>query len=236
MKDRQGADLRLFSQRFHLRATVSALRLDQMRGFAFVTFDDYDAVDRCILAKPHIIRGKELDVRKAIPRDQISRLQNLPNKKNLTPDRVYPPHLVFTHPSGSTSFYSSPYVSKLTSPNNSSDASLPTTYTLPPEWIHPSLFSPHLYSSSSTVRAKKKLSTQHPNENQAEAHLEQTSPTDDRTRSRWDDRLSVSTERFFTILVQTRTNNIESYSSVACLWSRSSLSRLEDERIDICSF
>lgn len=228
MKDRQGADLRLFV--FWERA--SPLRLDQIRGFAFVTFDDYDAVDRCILAKPHIIGGKELDVRKAIPRDQISRLSNSPNNKHLPPDRVYPPQLVFTHPSVSTSFYSSPYLAKLTSPKNSSNAS----FFGPPEWIHPSLCSPQLYSSSSSVRTKKKLSAQYQNENQTKTHLEQISPTDGETRSRWDDWFSVLIQRSFSILVQARTSGIESYSSVACLWSRSSLFRLEDERIDICCF
>ena len=210
-----------------IRERVSTRRLDQTRGFAFVTFDDYDAVDRCILAKPHIIRGKELDVRKAIPRDQISRLHNLPNNKNLTPDRVYPPQLVFSHPSVSTSFYSSPYVSKLTSPNNSSNASFPKTFFLPPEWIYPSLFSPPLYSSSSSVRAKKKQSAPHQNENQVKNHLGQASPTDDGTRSRWDDRFSVSTQWSFSLLVRTRTNNIGSYSSVVSPWSRSSLSRFD---------
>ncbi|CAF0955264.1 unnamed protein product [Didymodactylos carnosus] len=45
----------------------------KLRGFAFITFDDFDSVDRIILDKPHSINGKELDVRKAIPREQTQR-------------------------------------------------------------------------------------------------------------------------------------------------------------------
>jgi heterogeneous nuclear ribonucleoprotein A1/A3 len=45
------------------------------RGFAFVTFDDYDAVDRCVLAKSHMINGFRCDVKKALSREEMSRAQ-----------------------------------------------------------------------------------------------------------------------------------------------------------------
>lgn len=40
------------------------------RGFGFVTFTEASAVNECMQAKPHVIDGHEVDVRRAIPRGQ----------------------------------------------------------------------------------------------------------------------------------------------------------------------
>merc|ERR1719334_1455362 len=42
----------------------------QNRGFAFVTFDDYDPVEKCVIEKNHQIAGKRCDVKRARPKGE----------------------------------------------------------------------------------------------------------------------------------------------------------------------
>ncbi len=75
------------------------MRIDKLRGFAFIIFDDYDSVDRCILDKPHIVNNKELDVRKAIPREQTPRKNPSFSNNNTNPEYYYQSHFMLNHSS-----------------------------------------------------------------------------------------------------------------------------------------
>ncbi len=51
---------------------------NESRGFAFVTFDDTDAVDKVILKKSHSINDKKIDVRKALSKEEMGKLKSRP--------------------------------------------------------------------------------------------------------------------------------------------------------------
>lgn len=49
---------------------------NKMRGFGFVTFDDYDPVDKIVLEKIHTVNGQSVAVKKALPKDGGSQSQS----------------------------------------------------------------------------------------------------------------------------------------------------------------
>jgi RNA recognition motif-containing protein len=62
---------------------VNDKKTHKTRGFAFVTFDDNDSVERCIQNKIHKIKGFRCNVKKALSREEL-----LQQKKNETAEIV----------------------------------------------------------------------------------------------------------------------------------------------------
>merc|ERR1711862_16614 len=62
-------------------SVVMSKETNESRGFAFVTFDDTDAVDKVILARPHQINEHNIDVRKALSKEEMGKLRQRPPRQ-----------------------------------------------------------------------------------------------------------------------------------------------------------
>ncbi|BHF58367.1 heteroproteinous nuclear ribonucleoprotein [Sparganum proliferum] len=62
---------------------VMSKERNESRGFAFVTFDDTDAVDKVILSRPHTLMDSKIDVRKALSKEEMGKVRSRPPRPDL---------------------------------------------------------------------------------------------------------------------------------------------------------
>ena len=77
LKDLEEKDLEKYFTQFGTIARVDVLidnGTGKRRGFGFVEFDDYDAVDKIVLQDEHNVKGIKVDVRKAVEKKKMDRM------------------------------------------------------------------------------------------------------------------------------------------------------------------
>ena len=68
-------DIRQYFEQFGKIVAITRLTekdTGKPRGFGFVEFDDYDPVDKAILKGSHQIKGKRVDVKKAVSKQEMN--------------------------------------------------------------------------------------------------------------------------------------------------------------------
>ena len=70
-------DLRAYFSEFGNVTLVEIImdkETNKNRGFCFVSFDDYDPVDKVVLKRHHSLLGKKVDVKKAVSKEEQSKM------------------------------------------------------------------------------------------------------------------------------------------------------------------
>jgi len=77
-------DLREFYQEFGEIVDCVVMRdgaTKKSRGFGFVSFSNPSSVDKCLESKPHVISGREVDSKRAVPKDDSNPMAHAKTKR-----------------------------------------------------------------------------------------------------------------------------------------------------------
>ncbi|KAI1290285.1 Heterogeneous nuclear ribonucleoprotein 87F [Halotydeus destructor] len=83
-EDVEEADLMEYFKEFGHVTNVNIVtekETGKKRGFAFVEFDDYDPVDKIVLKRHHVIKGKRTEVKKALSKQEMDNLKRKPDPR-----------------------------------------------------------------------------------------------------------------------------------------------------------
>ncbi|XP_049623278.1 heterogeneous nuclear ribonucleoprotein A1-like [Suncus etruscus] len=76
-EDTEEKHLREYFERFgniEMVDIITDQESGKSRGFAFVTFDDHDSVDKIVIQKYHIVNGHSCEIRKALSKQEMARV------------------------------------------------------------------------------------------------------------------------------------------------------------------
>lgn len=99
-KSKGSQECKLFIGGLHLQTTTESLKefygkwgsivdavvmrdpaTKRSRGFGFVTYDTVQAVDECLANRPHLVDGKEVEAKRAVPREENNPVAHTKTKK-----------------------------------------------------------------------------------------------------------------------------------------------------------
>ncbi|KAK4490519.1 hypothetical protein RD792_001199 [Penstemon davidsonii] len=131
---------------------------NKSRGFGFVTFDSEEATDNVLRRVPHTLNNKVVDVKRAIPKEEISSNYAYNFSYVAGFPYTFDPYSYYSFPSYSQCYYQAtpyvlPFVYESSPLSNNASPYIRTEAYVNGHWIHEDVFNTYGSSSSSQARS-----------------------------------------------------------------------------------